>query len=215
MKQVLTLLSLIIVVLGLVSPKYGFYEHAIADEIANQAGSIRGDNPLTNVAVKVIRATDRSPYLLPSQVVESTNPKIVQLAQEITKGKKTDTEKSQAIYDWITHNITYSMSEYNWWKSDNNYVYATALQTLNKRSGICMGFARLDAALHRAVGIEAKIVYGQEHAWNEIKLDGKWQTQDTTYGAGYVDESTGKFIQAYSPEYFSHADKKEQGQFEW
>jgi transglutaminase-like putative cysteine protease len=215
MKHVLTSLLLIVVVLGFLSPKYGFYQHAIADEIANHAGSFRGENPLTNVAVKVIQVTNRSPYLLPSQVVQSTDPQIVQLAKEITNGKKTNEEKSRAIYDWMTHHITYDVEEYKWWKSDNNYVYASALETLQKGKGLCMGYARLNAALHRAAGIEAKIVYGQEHAWNQIKLGGKWQNQDTTFGAGYLDMKKNQFVQSHNPIYFAYTEKRQEGEFEW
>jgi transglutaminase-like putative cysteine protease len=215
MKHVLAILLLIVVVLGLISPKYGFYRHAIADEIAYQAGSIRGDNPFTKVADQVIQITDRSPYLLPSQFIQSTDPKIVQLANEITRGKTTDAAKSRAIYDWMTQHITYDYEEYQKWEEDNHFNYETALETLNKGKGICMDYARLNAALHRAVGIEAKIVYGEEHAWNQVKINGLWQDQDTTYGAGYIDENTHQFVQAYTPIYFAHADKRWEGEFEW
>jgi transglutaminase-like putative cysteine protease len=216
MKHVLTLLLLIAVVLGLISPKYGFYTHAIADEIANHAGSIRGENPFTNVAVKVIQVTNRSPYLLPSKIIESTDPQIIQLANEITQGKTTDAAKSYAIYNWVTHHITYNVLEYKWWQEDfKHYTYPSALETLKKGSGICMGFARLNAALHRAVGIEAKIVFGQEHAWNQIKLDGRWQNQDTTYGAGYINTNNNQFIQAYNPIYFSYEGMEQEGEFQW
>lgn len=213
MKHVLTLLLLIVVVFGLLSPK--FYRHAIADEIAYQAGSFRGENPLTKVAVQVIQVTNRSPYLLPSQLIQSTDPQIVQLAKTITKGKTGDAAKSKAIYDWMTHHITYDVQEYERWKVDNHYTYANALETLKKGSGICMGYARLNAALHRAVGIEAKVVYGEEHAWNQVKINGIWQDQDTTFGSGYIDEKTNQFIQSYNPIYFAYAEKKWEGEFDW
>lgn len=213
MKHVLTLLLLIVVVFGLLSPK--FYRHAIADEIAYHAGEIRGENSLTKVAVQVIQATNRSPYLLPSQFIQSTDPQIVKLAKTVTKGKMGVAAKSKAIYDWMTHHITYNVEEYERWKVDNHYTYANALETLKKGSGICMGYARLNAALHRAVGIEAKIVYGEEHAWNQVKIKGIWQDQDTTYGSGYIDEKTNQFIQSYNPIYFDYAEKKWEGEFDW
>lgn len=172
MKHVLAILLFIVVVLGLISPNYGFYRHALADGIAYQAGSLRGDSPFTKVAVQVIKVTNRSPYLLPSQVIQSTDQRIVQLAKEITKGKTTTAAKSRAIYDWMTHHITYDVEEFRKWETDKNYTYESALDTLNKGKGICMGYARLNAALHRAVGIEAKIVYGEAHAWNQVKING-------------------------------------------
>lgn len=215
MRKLLFLLLFIVVVMGILSPKYGFYQHAIADEIAFQAGSLRGENPFTNVAVHVIQAEKCSPFLLPSRVVESDSPEIVRLAKEITKGKRTDIEKSKAIYDWVIRHVTYDDAEYERFKSGKNFSYGTALQTLKTGKGICMEYARLDAALHRAVGIEAKIVYGEEHAWNEIKLAGKWQPQDPTYGSGYLDEETHQFVHDYSEKYFSHSDMKWEGDFEF
>lgn len=78
-----------------------------------------------------------------------------------------------------------------------------------------MGYARLNAALHRAAGIEAKVVYGEEHAWNQVKINGLWQDQDTTYGAGYIDKNTHQFIPTYNPIYFAYAEKRWEGEFEW
>lgn len=132
MKSVMVFLLLIVAVLGLISPNYGFYRHAIADEIAYQAGSVRGENPFTKVAVQVIQVTNRSPYILPSQFIQSSNPQIIQLAKKITKGKMTSAEKSRAIYDWMTHHITYDYKEYQKWEVDNHYTYASALDTLKK-----------------------------------------------------------------------------------
>lgn len=215
MKSVSLLLFLIIVAAGIVSPKYGFYQHALADDIAYEAGCIRGNGPLTIIAVNVIQATKRSPFILPSRFVQSGNEQIVSLARQITKGKRTDEEKSKAIFDWMTHNISYDYDEYQKNMLQIYFTYKSALETLNDKKGICMDYARLNAALHRAAGIEAKIVYGDGHAWNQVKLDGIWVDQDTTYGSGYTDETTHRFVQQYNAKYFSQTDKRWEGEFEW
>ncbi|MEX1030769.1 MAG: transglutaminase domain-containing protein [Paenibacillaceae bacterium] len=68
----------------------------------------------------------------------------------------------------------------------------------------CDGYARLNIALHRAVGIKAKLIIGSaidiesgqswtdellkvpNHAWNEVFIDGRWITHDPTWDAGYI-----------------------------
>ncbi len=216
MRNVSLLLFLIMIVTGVLSPKYGMYRHALADEIAYKAGTIRGDNnPLTKAAFHVIQATKRSPYLLPSSLVQSNSIEIIHLAKEITKGKRTDKEKSKAIYGWMTHHISYDYGEYQRLETDHDFTYESALDTLKERKGICMGYSRLNAALHRAAGIEAKIVYGEEHAWNQVKINGIWEDQDTTYGSGYTDVTTHQFVANYNEKYFAWTDKRWEGEYEW
>lgn len=215
MRMVLLILFLIIGVTGIVSPKYGVIRHALADQIAYQAGSIRGDGPFAIVAVNVIEATKRSPYLLPSELVQSDSTQIIVLAKQITKGKKTDTEKSKAIFYWMTHHIAYDYQEYENDEGRSQFIYKGALETLMEGKGICMDYALLNAALHRAVGIEAKIVYGEGHAWNQVELNGIWVDQDTTYGAGYIDDVTHQFVQQYNEKYFSYSDMKWEGNCPW
>jgi transglutaminase/protease-like cytokinesis protein 3 len=86
---------------------------------------------------------------------------------------------------------------------------------LNSKLAMCMGYSRLNAALHRAAGIEAKVVFGEGHAWNEIKINGKWQTQDTTYAAGFLNEVSQTFIKQYMPLYFSKTDVMKEGEYDW
>jgi transglutaminase-like putative cysteine protease len=54
---------------------------------------------------------------------------------------------------------------------------------------MCYDFSSLFASMLRSVNIPAKLVkgYGSKvegyHAWNEVYLDGKWQTVDTSFDA--------------------------------
>ena len=155
--------------------------------------------------------TDGDPYLQPSYMVQSNNPTLRALAQRITSGLHTDSEKSRAIFAWVANNVAYNVSLVN---SKQPPIYS-ALQTYQTRLVLCSGYADLSAALHRAVGIEAKVDYGENHAWNEIKLNGKWQTEDPTYGSGYINANTMKFVQSYHSAYFSKSDKHKEGEYHW
>lgn len=120
-------------------------------------------------------------YLTPSHNVQSDDQEIVDLANKITKGLDSDMEKSRAIHDWIVDNIHYDLASYN----------TDALEVLQEKSGVCEGYSTLNAALHRAVGLEAKVVHGlaftqqtdswEGHAWNEVYLDNRWVIEDVTW----------------------------------
>jgi len=155
--------------------------------------------------------TEGNPYLLPSDMVQSNDPTLIALAQNITSGKSTDTEKSRAIFEWVAKNIDYNAPLVN---SANPPLYS-ALQTYQSRVVLCSGYADLSAALHRAVGIEAKVSYGENHAWNEIMLNGTWKSEDPTFGSGFINARTNKFVSSYQPAYFSKTDKHKEGEYPW
>lgn len=157
----------------------------------------------------------RDPDLVPSEMVESEHPEIIALAQQITQESDSDQEKSLKIHDWVAGNINYDAATF---LSGGDRV-DTALETLRGRLTDCDGYARLNIALHRAVGIKARIIVGSvidiqsgeswtqvdldnpNHAWNEVFVDGRWITQDTTWDAGYIG-SNNQFIRALSHEYY-------------
>lgn len=215
MKKVVLLFIFIIIFIGILPNQTKVLELVIPEKMAAEVGNFRADHyPYRNtVANNVIKWAHQSPFLLPSQPIPSQDPRIVKLAMKLTKGKHTDIEKSRAIFTWIAKNITYDAD--NYLQSNSISVYPTAVQVLKDRKSLCMGFSRLNAALHRAVGIEAKVVYGGGHAWNEIMLNNRWQTEDATNAAGYFNEDTKTFVKRFYPGYFSKTDYKKQEDYAW
>lgn len=91
-----------------------------------------------------------------------------------------DYEKLKQLYDWLLDNCTYDHAE----KTISKGAYGVAV---NKK-GICIGYATTFKHLCDINNLEAKIVYDQSwaHAWNIVKLDGKWYNVDCTWGdSGY------------------------------
>ena len=129
---------------------------------------------------------DARPGTVDSDEIQYSNDGIRLLANTITRGKTTQVAKSRAIYEWVSKNVSYDIDELN----RSGAKFYTAEDALRLRKVMCTGYSNLNAALHRAIGIEAVVVYGQAggglHAWNEIRLGNKWYFQDTTWGAGYV-----------------------------
>lgn len=130
-------------------------------------------------------------YLAASSGIESDNGQIIRLANEITGNLSTDWEKARAITRWVAENITYDAAS-----SNRN---SGALQALQNRKGVCEDYAALAAALARAVGIPARVVYGYtdngsnwpangtfalrgyRHAWVEYSLEGRgWVPAEPT-----------------------------------
>lgn len=177
------------------------------DELYN--GKVNDPNKVLGYAQ--YHLTDGDPYLLPSYMVQSNDPTLSALAQNITAGKSTDIEKSRAIFAWVAKNIAYNAPLVN---AANPPIYS-ALQTYQSRVVLCSGYADLSAALHRAVGIKAKVSYGENHAWNEIMLNGVWQSEDPTFGSGFINARTNEFVRSYHSAYFSKTDKHKEGEYPW
>ena len=122
------------------------------------------------------------------------------LALKITAGAANDKARMEAVYDWITANFAYDLE-----KLENITAFgAGAAYLLQTGKGICHDYADLAKALFTALGMEATYESGdvypapgkqERHAWNHVKVDGIWYAMDTTWGAGFVVEDEGRFIQ--------------------
>lgn len=132
---------------------------------------------------------DKVVYLNSVQNVQWTSASnAVQKAKELTKGKTTDEQKVKAIYDYITANIAYD----NKLAVNASTDYLPDIdRTLKTKKDICYGYSALFAAMLRSLDIPTKLVMGDSdyvdvyHAWNEVYLNGKWVTIDTTVDAGF------------------------------
>lgn len=147
-------------------------------------------------------------FLLPSGSVQSDSDDILSLAKSITAGLSTDLERSKKIHDWVASGIRYDLTD--------ERPAMDAVGTLKTQQAQCSGYATLTAALHRAIGIRAKIIEGRAdsdgvaaaendppHVWNEVLIGSRWVTEDTTFDAGSVDTRTWKFIPQLSEDYFN------------
>lgn len=98
---------------------------------------------------------------------------------------KTDYERLTAIYSWICEKVKYDNGNLN----DEAYTLKyTAYAALVNKTAVCQGYAVLLYRLALMAGIETRVVTGTAngggHAWNIVKLDGKWYHVDATWDAG-------------------------------
>jgi transglutaminase-like putative cysteine protease len=133
--------------------------------------------------------------------IESHNPQIIELAEQITRGKKTACEKVLAFYDYIGNNLVYSYNGANW----------GAQAALGDMGADCTEFSSLLIALSRASGIPARYVEGlhyfdtqsealarTEHAWLEVYLpEIGWTPLDPTLGRSSLNRQ--QFFARHTP----------------
>ncbi len=96
-----------------------------------------------------------------------------------------DFEKAKAVNDYIVLNTTYSE---NTATSPHN-PYAI----LKEGKGVCQAYALLTYRLLKAGGMDVRYVTGyagEDHAWNLVKVDGKWYHLDTTWNDPVIKNPT-------------------------
>jgi len=132
------------------------------------------------------------PYLKPTSLIQSGNPKIANRAKDILSGEKDSVRVVQKINDWVYKNL----------EKVATLSIPNALDVLETRKGDCNEHATLFAALSRAAGIPTRIALGvvfldgkfYYHAWDEVFVGG-WIAVDPTFGQVPADASHIKLIE--------------------
>lgn len=105
------------------------------------------------------------------------------VGQIITKDM-TEYDKAKAIHDWLVKNVEYDRS------SPINEASYTADGVFDNHVAVCDGYAKAFLVLAERSGLEALRVTGtavngsgstENHAWNQVKIDGKWYNVDVTW----------------------------------
>ncbi len=172
------------------------------------------DNPalitfenLASFQVHNTKAGDKR-YLLPSWGIESDDAAIKTKAEQLTNGTKGDLNKVKVLHEWVCKNMKYDMDKY---LANQFYDNDGAAKALGTQKGLCRDYSNLLTAMCRALGMEAKTIIGEAggagswygHAWNEVKVNGKWINIDTVWDSGYIVKN--KFVARYSETYFNTA----------
>lgn len=104
-----------------------------------------------------------------------------------------DYDKILYVHDYIADNTTYDHKGAN---SGDPGLCHTSYGCLVDGSAVCEGYSEAFTLIMNALGIESGICTGSNHAWNYVKVDGKYYWLDTTwddmdsYGSGYQAEHT-------------------------
>ena len=153
------------------------------------------------------------------------------LSHNLTSSLSTDVEKFRAIFKWVSSNISndYGLFEINQrkrqrYKNDSlkleewngKFRKKSFKKLLRKQRTICSGYAYLVKKLSDLSQIECQIIQGfaktstidvstldmPNHAWNAVKLNGKWYLCDPTWASGTPHPETNKFEFNYNDGFF-------------
>jgi len=142
--------------------------------------------------------------------ISNKNLKMSELVSFANENFTDSLDKAKFLYYWVGLNINYDhellgkMSTSIDIRQDYVYNYYPA-QIYSKRLAVCLGYSKLYEWFLTEIGIESKIVTGYirdnrnhyveleadskfSHAWNAVKLNGKWLLVDTTWGTSLNEE---------------------------
>jgi len=155
----------------------------------------------------------------------------VELTDKIKTDFTTDEDRARAAFAWIAMNIEYQTkgvnklqkirfsytSEEDLQAQKDKFRRELAQKTIRSRKALCEGYATLFQEICSLLNIECIIITGtakrfvseignsnlpSNHAWNAVKINGKWILADITWAAGSVDYAKMEFLKEYTPAYF-------------
>ncbi len=104
------------------------------------------------------------------------------IISQIIKNGMSDFEKAKAIHDYMVVNIDYDYDNYCAGTIPrDSYEISGALL---KKYAVCSGYAKTFKYLCDMADLECTYVTGTargSHAWNQVKIDGKWYNVDVTW----------------------------------
>ena len=151
------------------------------------------------------------PQKIQEQIFVSPKETLPDLVAFLVQGSSDTAAKVKILHDWICDNIAYDTDVF----SEQGAGPQGIQEVLTKRRAVCVGYANLMAVMCSLANVEAEIVTGwskgfnypgylrekSDHAWNAIKIGGKWKLIDVTWDAGFVEGRT--FIKNYTLEWYN------------
>lgn len=135
-------------------------------------------------------------------VPRGIDTRIRQVVQSEIKSGMNRYEKVKAVHDWMIRNI-----KYDYYRLLKGYQYVpkvshTARGALVKKVAVCDGYAHAFGEIMKKLKIPCKFVTGRHsgigHAWNMVKLGGKWYHIDVTFDDPIVNESNANTTPYYT-----------------
>ena len=123
-------------------------------------------------------------YLSDKEQEQKVSQEVKDVLKSLDLTHKTDYQKAKLIYDYICSNITYDYDNLN---DDTYSLKYTAYAALINKTAVCQGYASLLYRMLLEAGVDARVISGNAggpHAWNIVKLNGKYYNLDSTWDAG-------------------------------
>ena len=128
------------------------------------------------------------PYYYSSAEQEAdVDAKVNSILAELSLTGKSDYEKIQAIFQYLTEHVKYGGSA---------PLKYTAYAALVDNLAVCQGYSVAFYRLCLEAGVDARIIksIAMKHAWNIVRFRGQYYELDSTWDAGYSSESYRFFL---------------------
>lgn len=138
------------------------------------------------------------------------------LASYLAAGAQNEEGKARILFTWVATHINYDDAGYN---SGLDNLDCSAAAVFKTRKAVCEGYSVLTKELGAAMGLAVEKISGfakgysyqpgdhfteSNHAWNAVKIDGKWRLMDVTWAHGYGVTKNGKLcsVNKFEPYWF-------------
>jgi len=112
---------------------------------------------------------------------ETLDARLSHLLYNVAPAGDSDLQKFIAIYSFLCETSSYASDA-------SDPMTISPYSILVNGEGICAGYAELMQNALARQGMEAEYVCCEAHAWDIVKLNGKWYHTDVTWGAGNVED---------------------------
>lgn len=148
-----------------------------------------------------LEKVNESLYKYAKACPETSARNIRSLVSYLMKGGSTQTQDTELFCYWISENIQYDTQGFLTGK------FSETKDILTTKKGVCENYAELLFQMCELAEIECHVIVGYakgygynktkalqrpDHAWNVVKLDGKYLYVDATWSSGYVELIKGK-----------------------
>lgn len=114
---------------------------------------------------------------------KNVDMRVDQVIRSVIRKDMTRYEKVKAVHNWMIRNV-----KYDYYRLKQGYiprVSHTAKGALVKKVAVCDGYAHAFQMIMKKLKIPCRFVVGSSggvgHAWNMVKLGGKWYHVDVTF----------------------------------
>lgn len=139
-------------------------------------------------------------YRTTAKQEEELAAKAAEILSSLNIDGASDYDKVLAIYNYICRNVTYDYEHLE----DGSYkmkdtAYGTAYAAAINNTAVCAGIADLFYYLANSAGLDARIDTNSNHAWNFVKVDGKYYYYiDATWDLGKSEDEYEFFLKGWA-----------------
>lgn len=152
-------------------------------------------NSSTNIVTRMYFTYDYVPSAIEG-FYDKFNAEVKTIMSGI-KSNMTDVQKALYIHDYIVTNYSYDYNSYLAYLKGNTSAipseHYTAMGVMVNKTGVCQGYALAYNYLMNKLGIESEMVTSSsmQHAWNIIKIGGKYYHVDVSWDDPTYDTAGG------------------------